>query len=215
VLDSQGEPGTIIAAAPTLKAVDAVFTGVAAHAGMEPEQGRSAVLGAARAIGAMPLGRLDGETTANVGLVQGGSAVNVVPEHCEVHAEARSRDVAKVIAQVEAMIAALELGAAETGVDVQIDVREHFRGYRHDEDAAAVRLAATAIEQAGLAARLVEGGGGSDSNVFNARGLPAVTLGVGYEHVHSPQECMALHRLAQLYDVAHSLVRVAADTRAQ
>ena len=99
VIDSEGAPGTIIASAPTLKAVDAVFSGVAAHAGIEPQAGRSAVVAAARAVAAMRLGRIDDETTANVGVVKGGSAVNVVPERCEVRAEARSRDLAKVTAQ--------------------------------------------------------------------------------------------------------------------
>ncbi len=140
VMDSEGAPGTIIASAPTLKAVDAVFTGVAAHAGMEPQAGRSAVVAAARAVAAMRLGRIDDETTANVGVVKGGSAVNVVPERCEVRAETRSRDLAKVTAQTEAMIAALNLAAADVGVDVQIDVHEDFRGYVHDADSLVMRI---------------------------------------------------------------------------
>ncbi len=209
VLDSEGAPGTIIVSAPTLKAVDAVFTGVAAHAGIEPQAGRSAVVAAARAVAAMELGRIDDETTANVGIIRGGSAVNVVPERCEVSAETRSRDLAKVTAQVEAMIAALQLAAAEVGVDVDIDVHEDFRGYAHDQDSPAMRVAAAAIADIGLEPRPVGGGGGSDANVFNARGLPAVTLGVGFEHVHSSQERMSLDRLGQLYELAHALVRAA------
>jgi tripeptide aminopeptidase len=214
VLDSEGAPGTMITSAPSLKAVDAEFRGAAAHAGIEPEAGRSAVVAAARAVAAMPLGRIDDETTANVGLVTGGSAVNIVPERCAVRAEARSRDDAKLAAQVERMVAALSLAAAECGVDVDIDVHEDFRGYAHADDALPLRIAAAAIAAAGLAERRIGGGGGSDANVFNQRGLPALTLGVGFEHVHSPQEQMRLERLGRLAALARELVRAAAGTPA-
>ncbi len=214
VLDSEGAPGTVISAAPSLKAVTATFSGVAAHAGIEPQNGRSAILAAARALSAMHLGRIDEETTANAGLIEGGSAVNIVAERCVVHAEARSRDEGKLAAQVAGMIEALTVAAAETGVDVEIDVEEHFHGYAHAADALPLRIAAAALAEAGLEARLVGGGGGSDANVFNARGLPALTLGVGFERVHSPQECIRLERLEQLYRLGHALVRVAGRTTA-
>ena len=127
VLDSEGAPGTIIGSAPTAKALVAEFRGVAAHAGIEPEQGRSAVVAAAHAVAAMPLGRLDDETTANVGIIEGGSAVNVVPAVCVVRGEARSRDENKVAAQAAAMVAAANTAAAASGVDVTVDVREQYR----------------------------------------------------------------------------------------
>jgi len=214
VLDSEGEPGTVIAAAPSLKAVTAEFRGVAAHAGIEPQHGRSAILAAARALAAMDLGRIDDETTANAGLIAGGSAVNIVPARCLVRAEARSRDEHKLAVQVAGMVEAITVAAAETGVDVEIDVEEHFQGYAHAADALPLRLADAALAEAGLEARHIGGGGGSDANVFNARGLPAVTLGVGFERVHSPHECIRLERLEQLYRVGHALVGVAGRTPA-
>jgi len=212
VLDSEGAPGTVITNAPTLKAVNAEFRGIAAHAGIEPESGRSAVLAAARAVTGMQLGRLDHETTANVGIIQGGSAVNVVPGHCLVRGEVRSRDEAKLAAQLEQVLEAVALAAAETGVDVDVDVHEDYRGYRHAPDALPLRIAAAAMAEMGLEERLIGGGGGSDSNVFNARGLPAVTLGVGFEHVHSPREQITLAYLEQMYHLAHALVRAAGAT---
>ena len=106
------------------------------------------------------------------------------------------------------------MAAAETGVDVEIDVEEHFHGYAHAADALPLRIAAAALAEAGLEARLIGGGGGSDANVFNARGLPALTLGVGFERVHSPQECIRLERLEQLYRLGHALVRAAGRTPA-
>ena len=214
VFDSEGEPGAVIAAAPTLKAIAAEFRGVAAHAGIEPQRGRSAILAAARALAAMDLGRIDEETTANAGLIEGGSAVNVVAERCVVRAEARSRDEQKLAAQVAGMVEAITVAAAETGVDVEIEIEEHYRGYAHAADALPLRIADAALAAAGLEARHVGSGGGSDANMFNARGLPSLTLGVGFERVHSSHECIRLERLEQLYRLGHALVRAAGRTPA-
>jgi tripeptide aminopeptidase len=198
VLDSEGPPGTVIVGGPTLKAVEAEFRGTAAHAGIEPEAGRSAVVAAARAI---------------VGIVRGGTAVNVVPERCLVRAEARSRDEDKLAAQVGTMIEAFSVAAAETGVDLEIDVHEEFRGYAHDADSPQLVLAAAAVAEAGLEWRPVGGGGGSDANVFNLKGRPAVNLAAGFRHVHSSQESMSLLHLQQTYELVHALVRLAGASR--
>jgi len=112
VFDSEGAPGTVITGAPTLKALVATFKGTAAHAGIEPERGRSAISAAARAVAAMEVGRIDDETTVNVGLIQGGSAVNVVPERCVVHAEVRSHDEAKLAGLVTRMVDAATIVVA-------------------------------------------------------------------------------------------------------
>jgi len=209
VLDSDGAPGTLITSAPTQKRIDAEFTGRAAHAGIAPELGRSAVVAAARAIAGMRLGRLDEETTANIGVVAGGTAPNVVAERCVVSGEARSRDDAKVTEQVEHMIQTIAAAAAAAGVDVEIDVREAFRTYRHDPDGELLRIGVEAARLAGVEPRLVEGGGGSDANVFNERGLPALTLGAGFEHAHSSGESMSVRHLHELYAMAAGVVRAA------
>jgi tripeptide aminopeptidase len=209
VLDSDGAPGTLIVASPTQKRVDAEFRGQAAHAGIAPERGRSAIVAAAHAVAAMRLGRIDGETTANIGLVHGGTAPNVVAERCTVSGEARSHDRAKVTALAEEMVQAAASAAAEVGVDVEIDVREAFSGYRHAADSPLLAIGAEAAALAGLQVRQVDGGGGSDANVFNAAGLPALTLGVGFENAHSPQERMSLDRLGELAGMAAGVVRAA------
>jgi tripeptide aminopeptidase len=209
VLDADGAPGTLITGAPTQKRIQAEFEGHAAHAGIAPELGRSAIVAAARAIAAMRLGRLDDETTANIGVVAGGTAPNVVAERCVVSGEARSRDEAKVTAQTEHMVQAIAAEAAAAGVDVEIDVREAFRGYRHAPDSELLRVGAEAARLAGLEPRLVEGGGGSDANVFNGLGLPALTLGAGFEHAHSPRESLSIAHLHELYAMAAGLVRAA------
>jgi tripeptide aminopeptidase len=209
VLDSDGAPGTLITGAPTQRVIDAEFKGHAAHAGIAPELGRSAVVAAARAIAAMRLGRLDDETTANIGVIAGGTARNVVAERCTVSGEARSRDAVKVTEQAEHMVQAIAAAAAAAGVDVEIDVREAFRGYRHAPDGDLLRVGAEAARLAGLEQRFVEGGGGSDANVFNELGLPALTLGAGFEHAHSPRESLSVAHLHELYAMAAGLVRAA------
>lgn len=209
VFDSEGPVGTIVMSAPTLRRLTMEFHGRSAHAGIEPENGRSAVVAAARAVAAMRLGRLDEQTTANVGLIEGGSAVNVVPERCVVTAEARSRDEAGLAAQVGHMVEVCNVAAAETGVDVTVTIDEDFRGYVHSDESLPVRLALAAFAACEVEPHPIGGGGGSDANVFNLRGLPAATLGVGFEDVHSPQERLAVARLAELYRVAHALVRAA------
>ena len=210
VLDSDGAPGTLVVAAPTQKRIEAEFRGTAAHAGIAPELGRSAVVAAARAVAAMRLGRLDDETTANIGIVRGGTATNVVAERCTVAGEARGHDPARVTEQTEHMVQALAAEAAAAGVDVEIDVQEGFRGYRHETESPLLAIGARAAALAGLQTHLVDGGGGSDANVFNAAGLPSLTLGAGFENAHSPQECMSLERLGELLAMAAGLVRAAA-----
>ena len=209
VLDSDGAPGTLIVASPTQKRVDAEFRGQAAHAGIAPEQGRSAIVAAAQAVAAMRLGRIDDETTANIGLVSGGTAPNVVAERCTVSGEARSHDPAKVTALAEEMVHA----AAARGCGDRRRRRDRrargLSGLQARADSSLLAVGAAAAALAGLEARHVQGGGGSDANVFNAAGLPALTLGVGFENAHSPQECMSLERLGDLADMAAALVRAA------
>ena len=130
VFDSSGPLGRIITAAPAHKSLVAEFQGVAAHAGIEPEKGRSAVVAAARAVAAMQLGRIDEATTANVGLISGGAATNIVPEHCRVEAEARSREPARLGAQIADMLAAVNEAATLAGVDVATSVVDEYARLR-------------------------------------------------------------------------------------
>jgi len=209
VFDSEGPVGTVVLTAPSLSLFTADFHGRAAHAGIEPEKGRSAVVAAARAVAAMPLGRIDERTTANVGVITGGSATNVVPERCRLEGEARSRDRDALAAQLERMIEAVNVAAAEAGVDVSVTVEDDFVGFTLTAGDTAVALAAAALAAIGVEPVYIGTGGGSDANVFNLRGLPAVNLGVGFEDVHSVRESIALARLEQVYELAHALVRAA------
>ena len=157
---------------PSLHKIEATFIGRAAHAGIAPEAGRSAIDAAARAIGRMPLGRIDPETTANVGTIEGGTATNVVAERCEITAEARSRDERALAVQLTAMLDALTWAASECEVDLETRVDREFTSYRLAEDDPQVRMAVDVLTSLGHRPLLVASGGGSDVNALHPQRLP-------------------------------------------
>jgi tripeptide aminopeptidase len=210
VMDSSGPLGAIVVSAPAQRRVTAEFRGTAAHAGLEPEQGHSAILAASRAVSTMKLGRIDEQTTANIGVIGGGVATNIVPERCELSGEVRSRDPQCLADQLAHMIGAIHFAAAEVGVDVAVEVAANYDGFALTGDALPSRLAARALSAQGIEPRFVGAGGGSDANIFNARGLPSVNLSAGFERVHSADEFVPVERLMQAYYVVHGLVAAAA-----
>lgn len=208
VLDAEGPVGAMVIDAPSSARIIATFTGRAAHAGIAPEKGISAIQMAARAIDRMKLGRLDEETTANVGIIKGGVARNVVPELCEVQAEARSHSDAKLDAQLNHMAGALEAAAAEFGGRVAYNVERNYGGFRLDEGAPVVTHAVRAARSCGLRPELKKSGGGSDANVFNLRGIPTVALCTGYQKIHTFQEYMPIDELIRLAELTLALLSV-------
>jgi len=191
-LDSTGEPGTIIVSAPSQNSFAVTVKGRAAHAGGRPEDGINAIQAAAKGVANMPLGRIDSETTANIGIISGGSATNIVPALVTMRGEARSRDAAKLQAQTDAMVAALRQGAEELGAEIDIDVRHTYDNYAFAPTHPVVALVAEAMERAGITPVFLPSGGGSDANVFNARGVSTVQLGIGMTDVHTTSEHIAL-----------------------
>ncbi len=192
VLDSGGEIGTIVISAPSQDKIRAVVHGKAAHAGVEPEKGINAILVAAEAITAMPLGRIDEETTANLGRIQGGTATNIVPDQAEIEGEARSRDERKLEAQVQAMTEALKKAANRHGATVEIDVQRSYSTFKLSEEDGIVRRAVAAARTLGLTPALVPSGGGSDANIFNAAGITTINISAGMEKVHTKEEQVAV-----------------------
>ena len=209
VYDYSGRVGDVVVAAPSARQIDATFKGRPAHAGIAPEEGRSAVFAAAKAIADLRLGRIDEETTANVGRIEGGTARNVVPEFCTVAAEVRSRDEKKLAELVAEMLDAFTFAAGVAECEVATKVEESYRGYRLRTDDPPVRLAFAALERAGFSPRPVDVGGGADANVFNARGLPCVNLANGMTHVHTAEEEIAVADLDAMLRVTLELVEAA------
>ena len=212
VYDHAGPVGEVILGAPHQRKLDIQFHGRAAHAGMYPEEGRSAIAAAARAIADLRLGRLDGETTANVGEIEGGTARNVVPEHCRVLAEARSHDERKLADVVQEMLETVTFAATLAECEVETQVEGSARGYRFRRDDVPVRIAASALERSGREPSYIFSGGGADANVFNERGLQCVNLANGMTDIHTPDERIAVADLEAMVDVTLALVEVAAET---
>ncbi len=210
VLDAAGDVGGIVTAAPTHYTFRAVFNGRAAHAGVEPERGVSAVVMAARAIASMELGRLDAETTANIGTVYGGSATNVIAPLCEVTGECRSLDHARASAVRDAMDGSMRAAADELGGTVEVVWKLEYEGFNFDEDAPEVALVRAACADIGVEPHLFRTGGGSDGNVLSAKGVPTLVLSSGMTDVHSEDESLDLAQLALLVDLLEAVVRRAA-----
>jgi tripeptide aminopeptidase len=201
VFDHASPIGELIVAAPTYFQVVAEFRGLSAHAGIRPEAGRSAVAAAAKAIEAMKLGRLDEETTANVGKIEGGTATNVVPERCRIEAEVRSLDLQKATHSVGEMVDALTWAASTTETDVDTSVEEQFQAYRIPDDDPCVAIAEAALRDCGIEPVRTTTGGGSDANAFGAKGFRCLNVANGTEANHTPDERVSAAALETMLDV--------------
>jgi tripeptide aminopeptidase len=209
VFDHAAPIGEVMLGAPYARALEVTMRGRAAHAGMAPEEGRSAIAAAARAITDFRLGRLDDETTANVGLIQGGTAKNIVPDHCSFSIDVRSHDERKLADLVQEMLETITFAAALEQCEAETTVDESYRGYRLARGDLPVRMACAALEREGFEPRLALGGGGADANVFNERGRPCVNLANGMTAIHTPDEHIAVADLERMVDVTLALVDVA------
>ncbi|WP_423407327.1 tripeptidase T [Heyndrickxia sp. MSNUG] len=206
-LDSDGKVGNIIVAAPTQAKVAAVIHGKTAHAGVAPEKGVSAITIAAKAVARMPLGRIDEETTANIGRFQGGTQTNIVCDHVEILAEARSLIPEKMEAQVKKMKEAFESAAQEMGGKADVDVQVMYPGFKFGEGDLVVELARKAAAKIGRSCELLHSGGGSDANVIAGFGIPTVNLAVGYEEIHTTNERMPIEELEKLGEMVIALIQ--------
>jgi tripeptide aminopeptidase len=215
VFDHATPIGEIVLASPTYYSVVGRFRGKAAHAGIRPEAGHNAIAAAARAIAAMRIGRLDEETTANVGRIEGGTAANVVAERCYVQLETRSLDADRASEVVTEMVDALSEAASDSECDIETSVERLFQGYRLPRTAPPVEVAAAALREHELEPVYITTGGGSDANVFTPAGLTVVNLANGTERNHQPDESVTLEALETMLEVTVSLVRQAALVAAQ
>ena len=211
VFDHASPIGELMVAAPTYFQVTAEFTGRAAHSGLRPEDGRSAIVAAAKAIDAMKLGRLDEETTANVGRIEGGTATNVVPARCNVKAEVRSLNDDKATQRLGEMLDALTWAASTTETDVDTAIEKQFDSYRISESDSCVVAAANALRDRGIEPLYVPSGGGSDANAFEAKGFRCLNIANGTEANHTPDESVSERALETMLEVTLRLLQRAAE----
>jgi tripeptide aminopeptidase len=206
VLDSNGDPGVVIIGAPHHHAFTATFTGKAAHAGVEPEKGVSAIVLASKAVLAMELGRFDEGTTANVGTITGGSANNIVPDTCVLTGEFRALDE-KRLEEVHVQLArAFEEAVAGSEGSVDVVWREEYPGFVALQEDPLVQLVLTAARSLDLVAQTGFTGGGSDANIFSSKGLKPLVLGTGMTGIHGLGEQLAVKDLENLTRLCISIV---------
>jgi tripeptide aminopeptidase len=204
--DSGGDFGGITVGAPAQDSLYAAIIGRAAHAGLAPERGINAIVVAAQALAAMPLGRIDEETTANVGIIKGGDATNIVPERVELWGEARSHSQEKLVGQIEQMVAAFEMAARVAGANVRVEVTHKYDTYRLSEELPIVQRIAAALRSMGVEPRLQISGGGSDVNILAQRGFQIANVSVGYREIHSTAEHIAVADLARAAALVEQLL---------
>lgn len=204
--DSNGPVGDIITQAPTQAKLRVRIQGKAAHAGVNPEEGVSAIQVASQAIAKMKLGRIDEHTTANIGSFVGEGPTNIVCEQVEILAEARSLVPEKMEEQVAHMQELFERSARDFGATCDIEVEVMYPGFTYTEEDRVVQLAQAALAKIGRTPRILASGGGSDANIFNGYGIPTVNLGIGYEHIHSKQERMPVSELIKAAELFVALV---------
>lgn len=209
-IDAPGLVGTVVTQAPTQSKIDVEVFGKTAHAGVAPELGVSAIEIAARAIAAMKLGRIDDETTANIGVIAGGEATNVVTDHVVMKAEARSLVMEKLDAQVAHMKSVFLETAEAMGGEVQFVEKNVYAPINVSPDREVVTTAIEAIKNIGRTPDLISLGGGSDGNVFAEKGIETVILGLGYEEIHTKNERMPISELVSITELVTELIQVQA-----
>jgi len=212
-LDSGGAPGEIVTMAPGQNSITAVVHGKKAHAGVAPEDGINAIVIAGKALAEMKYGRIDFETTANIGIISGGVATNIVPDRVEVKCEARSRNMEKLAVQTKHMQETFEQVAMANGAQAEVSVKEAYGPYVLAEEALVVSLAVKACQSIGLTPEIKATGGGSDANFFNKYGVPTAVLGVGMNKVHTADENIREIDLYNSAELVIALIKKAAKNQ--
>lgn len=199
----------IVVGAPSQNSFEIVFRGIEAHAGVEPEKGLNAIRLAAEAIAAMPLGRIDYETTCSVGIIQGGEATNIVPNKVIIRGEARSHNkekLANICTEIRSAIQQAIQPYAEKGGKVEINFVNEYQAFRILETSEMVQLAKTTLQKLNVNPAVKIGGGGSDANIFNAAGFPMILIGTGMDKVHTVHESIEIAQLKLGTDFIEKLI---------
>jgi tripeptide aminopeptidase len=213
VLDGAGGVGEVVNSSPTQDNLELVFKGKAAHAGVEPEKGINAIFGASWAISMMKLGRIDSETTANIGVIEGGGAVNIVPDRAVVKGEIRSFDQKKLEVQRKSMMRSAMEAEVAVGVGVEAKIERAYDGYTIDPKDPLVMMTSEAGRAMGMKTGLKRSGGASDANFLNTCGIRSVVLCIGVKEPHTKHEYIEVQELHKLLRFCSELTASAGRLR--
>jgi tripeptide aminopeptidase len=210
VLDG-GDINEIIVQAPSSDSLTAIIYGKAAHAGLRPEEGISAIKAASEAVHKMKLGRIDQETTANIGIIKGGEATNIVPDRAEIHGEARSHTPAKLKRQIARMSKILKQASKKHRTKLDLKISSIYHSFKLKPTEPIVKAAIQAVKSCGLKPVLKRTGGGSDANVFNQCGIPSVIMGVGMDQVHTTNERVKIRDMVKSAEILLQIIKELCD----
>lgn len=208
VFDGEGPPSQITSASPTYIGFDIEITGRAAHAGVEPEKGLSAIEIAAAIISKLPQGRLDQESTFNIGTIEGGTVRNAVPESTTVRGEFRSRNL-ETLDSIRLQLSEAISSVREAFPEATIEDHLHteFETYTLTDDDPATRLVTAALRSLGLEPSMRPSGGGTDGNIFRRRGISAVVVGMADHDMHTVRESVTIPDLVDAAHLCETLLR--------
>lgn len=210
ILDDEGPIATAAVKAPYYNRFKATFIGRAAHAGLEPEKGLNAILLASKALADLPhVGRIDEESTSNIGIINGGIARNIVSETCVVEGEVRSIHEDRLEKYTREILDHIRTVTEKSGGCVEIEVERMYPGYHLEESSPIIRLLKEAAQKAGLPLNLHATGGGSDTNVINGYGIPAVDVSVGMDRVHSTEERIRISDMEKACSFLEAIIATA------
>ena len=207
VLDAGGDPGTIIIQSPCQNEIEYKVYGKPAHAGMNPERGINAIQAAAMALARMPCGRIDQDTTCNLGIIAGGTARNIVADYCHVTGEARSLTRPRLDEITELLKNTFIDEVQKQGARAEVDVKFLYSEVKLSPEDRVVKTAVRAIESIGLVPSLESTGGGSDASIIHGGGIPCVNLGIGMNNVHTCAEYIKVEDLVKDAQIVLSIIR--------
>jgi len=206
VLDAGGQVGKIITTAPSQNSLQIIIYGKSAHAGSNPEEGINAIQVAGFALSRIKLGRIDEETTANIGIISGGKATNIVPDKVTLKGEVRSRNEEKLEKHTERLKKITEDTAQEFKAKAEVKINREYSCYNLSSDDQVLKISMKAAKDMGLQPELCPSGGGSDANVFNKKGFPSVVLAIGMEKVHTVDEYILIKNLKNAAEYVLSII---------
>jgi len=208
ILDDTGPIGTAAVKAPYYNHISFVVKGKSAHAGLAPEKGINAIYAAAKAIAALPfMGRIDEDSTCNIGLINGGRARNIVPDEVTIDGEIRCIYEEKIIRYTKQIIDTIEKIVTDEGCTVKYDVKRNHNGYNISDDHPILLLMKKAAERLGIKLNLHATGGLSDTSVINNKGITAVDISIGMTNVHSTQEQIAISDMVKASSLIVEIIR--------
>lgn len=195
VLDSGGNVGNIIVGAPTHLRYSMTVTGKSAHAGIEPERGINAIRVASEIITKVPDGRIDEDTTANIGIITGGTATNVVPKEVVIRGELRSHNRKPLDTTKNMIFKTAQRIATKRHARVDISKDVEYKAYRISKSEPFLKFLKRVFVDSNIEPHLTKTGGGSDANIFHQHGIMAINISNGMQKVHSPEEFILIDDL--------------------